>query len=76
MKRHLTSQQRQQAQEQLRAGLEAGHSTVLEFTAVEDMLRHDALHTTVPPHIEHRLAESAAGIAPPTRSWWRRLFGR
>ncbi len=76
MKRRLTSQQRQQEQEQQASGFQAGHSAALEFPPVEDMLRHDALHTPVPPHLEHRLAESAAGIAPPTRSWWRRLFGR
>jgi hypothetical protein len=45
----------------------------LEFSTAEEMLRHDALHTPVPPSIAHRLQES---IGPaPTRSWWRRFFG-
>ncbi len=47
-----------------------------EFGSVEEMLRHDALHTPVPPSIAFRLRESI-GRVPPTRpSWWRRLFGK
>jgi len=42
---------------------------------VEEMLRHDALHTPVPPTIAHRLKQSIGPVAPPQRSWWRRLFG-
>lgn len=51
--------------------------TVHEFSSVEEMLRHDALHTPVPPSIASRLQQSVAQLpARPTRSWWRRLFGR
>jgi hypothetical protein len=40
------------------------------------MLRHDALHTSVPPTIAHRLAESVSQLPPPpARGWWRRFFG-
>jgi hypothetical protein len=46
-----------------------------EFASVEDMLRHDALHTPVPPNIACRLQESI-GPSPVARpAWWRRLFG-
>jgi len=48
----------------------------LEFGSVDEMLRHDALHTPVPPAIEHRLRESLGPTAPMPRPWWRRLFGR
>jgi hypothetical protein len=65
----LTSHQSEQEQ-QLQ---EAQQQSVHEFATVEEMLRHDALHTPVPPSIEHRLQES---IGPePARPWWRRLFG-
>jgi hypothetical protein len=47
-----------------------------EFASPEEMLRHDALHTPVPPAIEHRLRESIGPVAPAPRSWWRRLFGK
>jgi hypothetical protein len=48
----------------------------LEFDTVETMLRHDALHTPVPPNIARRLQESVAQLpAPPPRSWWKRFFG-
>jgi hypothetical protein len=46
------------------------------FKGVEDLLRHDALHTPVPPSIEHRLQASLERnpISEP-RKWWRRLLG-
>lgn len=49
--------------------------TPLEFLTPEEMLRHDAIHTPVPPCIEKRLRTSAAPLAP-ARPWWRRLFGQ
>jgi hypothetical protein len=48
----------------------------LEFSSVEQMLRHDALHTPVPPNVAHRLQQSIGQSPPQTRSWWKRLFGR
>ena len=45
-----------------------------EFASVEEMLRHDAVHTPVPPAIAHRLQESIGQLPAPQRSWWRRLF--
>jgi hypothetical protein len=72
MKRQSKLTSRQSEQEQQLSHQEAQHS-VQEFTTVEEMLRHDARHTPVPPNIAHRLQES---IGPaPTRSWWRRFFG-
>ena len=46
-----------------------------EFGSVEDMLRHDAIHTPVPPNIAHRLMQSVAQLAPARKPWWRRLTG-
>lgn len=67
----LTSRQNEQ-EHQLSQNLSEQKSAV-EFGTVEEMLRHDALHTPVPPSIAHRLQES---IGPArTRSWWRRFFG-
>ena len=67
----------QQEQEQLAAGQQQTQSTsAQEFASVEEMLRHDALHTPVPPTIAHRLAESIGPSSPPhERAWWRRLLG-
>ncbi len=48
---------------------QSGH----EFPSVEAMLRHDALHTPVPPTIGHRLQQSIGPVQ--SRSWWRRFFG-
>jgi hypothetical protein len=66
-----------QEQEQLAATeQEAQSSSVQEFPSVEAMLRHDALHTPVPPTIACRLEESVKQLPPTSsRGWWRRFFG-
>ena len=47
-----------------------------EFAGVEEMLRHDAAHTPVPPAIAQRLEASLSQLpAPPRRAWWRRILG-
>ena len=49
---------------------------VREFATVEEMLRHDAMHTLVPPSISHRLQDSVSQLPKPARpGWWRRLLG-
>jgi len=46
-----------------------------EFGSVEELLRHDAAQTTVPPHVAARVQESIAREPKPA-GWWGRLFGR
>jgi len=67
----------QKEQEQLAAEQQQTQSAAAqEFASVEEMLRHDALHTPVPPTIEHRLEESVEDLPPSaSRGWWRRLLG-
>jgi len=73
MKRQIkVSSQEQQVQQH--AGEQTQHETAREFATVEEMLRHDALHTPIPPAIAHRLQESIGQLPAPPRSWWRRLF--
>jgi hypothetical protein len=67
----LTPQEQLAAQEQ-----QTQKAAPLEFSSVEAMLRHDALHTPVPPTIENRLRDSIAQTAPAPRPWWRRWFGK
>ena len=60
---HLTSQETQQQGE-------------TEFATVEAMLRHDAMHTPVPPNVANRLKDSIEHLPPaPRRAWWKRLLG-
>ncbi len=47
---------------------------VREFANADELLRHDALHTPVPPSIALQLRESLSAL-PAHRPWWRRLFG-
>ncbi|MGA2863954.1 MAG: hypothetical protein ABSF95_05655 [Verrucomicrobiota bacterium] len=66
----FNSQEQQQGAQQQRQ-----QSAPLEFGSVEELLRHDALHTPVPPSIGRRLQESLLDMSAPRRRWWRRLFG-
>ena len=63
-------------QESRQVGTEqqAQQGAALEFSTPEEMLRHDAEHTTVPPEVARRLKQSTAALPPPSRSWWKRLF--
>jgi hypothetical protein len=73
MKRQIqfnSQEQHQDAQQQQQ------QSAPLEFGSAEEMLRHDALHTPVPPSIGRRLQESLARLPAARSSWWRRLLGR
>ena len=74
-RKKLTSQQ--QADEQQHALSHQETQQQQEFRSVEEMLRHDALHTPVPPSVARRLQESIAQLPspPPPRSWWRRFLG-
>jgi hypothetical protein len=75
MKRQSKLTSRQSEQEQQLSHQESQQHTAQEFATVEAMLRHDALHTPVPPNIAHRLRESLGEISPGRRSWWQRWFG-
>ena len=74
MKRQMKLTSREQEQP-VSARQETQQQSAREFANVEDMLRHDALHTPVPPAIAHRLQESIAQLPPASRSWWRKFLG-
>jgi hypothetical protein len=68
----------QQAEEhhQAHTQQQAQQTAALEFATVEELLRHDSLHTPVPPAIEQRLQASLNQLPrSPRRPWWRRIFG-
>jgi len=47
-----------------------------EFANADELLRFESSHMAIPPEIEQRLKQSAAGLPPgPRRSWWRNLLG-
>ncbi len=74
MKRQSKLTIRQQEQQQA-AEQQTQQNVAREFATAEELLRHDALHTPVPPSIARRLKQSIAGLPPPSRAWWRRFFG-
>lgn len=74
MKRHTTRLNQhghEQATQQQGTQQQAG----MEFASPEEVLRHDAVGTTVPPAVAERLQKSIDQEPKPVRSWWQRLFG-
>lgn len=71
--RNKLSREEEQLNQQVQHS-QAAHAP-LEFDTPEELLRHDAAQVPVPPSIATRLQDSAAGIAPPRRPWWKRFFG-
>ena len=66
----LTPREQQQAAEAQSQKVEAR-----EFATAEELLRHDAGQTQVPPAVAKRLDESIQREPLPARPWWRRLTG-
>ena len=71
----LTSQQKADEQQELAEQTQTQLQAQMEFQSVEELLRHDALHTPVPESIADRLQESLDQNPPRSRSWWRKLLG-
>lgn len=75
MNRHSKLTARQKTEEQQ---LETAHTEArqqpLEFATPEELLRHDAVHTPVPPKVAERLQESISELPAP-KPWWRRILG-
>ncbi len=70
----LTSQQQAEEQQLAANQQHTQPAAAREFNSVEEMLRHDALHTPVPPNVAARLQRSI-GPAAASPAWWRRFFG-
>ena len=70
----FNSQQQTEEQQQAATQQQSQQTSAVEFGTVEEMLRHDALHTPVPPNVAIRLQKSI-GPAAASPSWWRRFFG-
>ena len=63
------------AQEQL-ADQSAQKLVAREFATSEELFRHDAAQTEVPPVVAERLSKSIEGLPRPSRTWWQRIFNR
>ena len=46
----------------------------LEFNSAEELIRHDAAHTVVPPVVASRLKKSLATGSSGKISWWKKIF--
>ena len=50
-------------------------SEAKEFSSVEELLRHDAEQTALPPGIAQKLNQSIAN-SPKPKAWWQQFFSR
>lgn len=71
----MKHESKQKSQEQL-AHIAAQQSTTREFATAEELLRHDAAQTDVPPVIAERLTKSIQNLPRPAKSWWQRWLKR
>ena len=69
MKQKLVQRQAQQQE-----ATQVQKSAEREFEHAEELLRHDALHTSVPPRIAQRLQVSLDKTPASPRPWWRRFM--
>jgi len=53
-----------------------GQVQAKEFASVEDLLRLDSAQNPVPLEVGEQLNNSIAAEAPPSRPWYRKIFGR
>lgn len=63
-----------QRQVQQQEAAELQKTAAREFENAEELLRHDAIHTPVPPGIARRLQESLDQTPPVPQPWWRRFI--
>ena len=68
------SKQKSQEQDQLAAASQQTNER--EFATAEELLRHDAEQTQVPPVIAERLTKSIQNLPRPEKTWWERLLKR
>ena len=75
-RKKLLSQSKSQEVQETLGQQQSTETNAREFASAEEMLRHDAIHTPVPPAIAERLEQSLAQLPRPPRSWWRRILGQ
>jgi len=76
MNRHTSKLNQHEHEERALHQQGAQQQTAVEFASAEEMLRHDAGQTPVPPAVAERLQRSVDQEPKPPRSLWQRLFGR
>lgn len=64
----------QREQEQLSEN-QSQQTEAREFATAEELLRHDAAQTQVPPAVAQRLDKSIQREPKPPKSWWKRITG-
>ncbi len=71
----MKQESKHRSQEQL-AQTTAHQAAAREFATAEELLRHDAAQTQVPPVIAERLTQSIAKLPGKPQSWWQRWLKR
>ena len=76
MKHHAKLSPEQTHAEQQTGAHETRQQAGQEFASADELLRFDAAQTVVPPQIGERLKQSAAGLPPSRRPWWKSWLGQ
>lgn len=71
----MKQESKQHSQEQL-ANAITTQATTREFATAEELLRHDAGKSEVPPDIAERLSQSIQNLPQPAKTWWQRWLKR
>lgn len=71
MKQQSKFSQKQEHIEEQQAHIQPGQ----EFANSDELIRHDAAQTIVPPEIAQRLQHSVGDMPEPKTNWLKRLFG-
>ena len=72
----MKHESKQKSQEQAQLATTAPQHSTREFATAEELLRHDATQTQVPPVIAERLTKSIQNLPRPSKTWWQRLLKR
>jgi hypothetical protein len=74
MKQRLTHKTQELTEEELAAAQDQWTEEFLTFDSADDMIRHDAAHTVVPPQIRDRVMQSITRetIQDNPAPWWKR----
>jgi hypothetical protein len=74
MKHRLNHETGEEMEEESSVAGEHRTENALTFETPEEMLRHDAAHTPVPPQMRERVMRSISQepVQPNPRPWWKR----
>jgi hypothetical protein len=69
-----SSKLRHRTAEEQQLNVQQDTQQTTDFATAEELIRHDAQQTAVPPEIAYRLNESISREPKSAKSWWKKIF--